>query len=263
MSRELYTKENYISPDKYIQGRIVEYDIKSANINCLLNSGVISKEDYDKYNRMTKHDREIAIGNLHNILSGKGINVSGVISDKLREYRYKFVNSNNIEDFEIVRIAKDAMYINRSVDVSYTSFDDNILFRKKMVASSMMNLNGILIFVWYDDRNEINIEVKGLGKNTDSHQNGMLTLIANSIYMIDRISIQDAILYIQDAYRMYIARQLPLDYYREFNSESNFKVINSNYSLPSINGLTNIDISFNLSIIRELYSIAFNLYVSK
>jgi hypothetical protein len=263
MSRELYAKENYITGEKYIQGRIVEYDIKSANINCLLNSGVISKEDYDRYNNMEKHDREIAIGNLHKILAGDGINVSEIISNKIREYRYKFVNSNNIEDFEIVRIAKDAMYINRSVDIQYTTFDDNILFRKKLVASSMINLNGVLVFAWYDDHNEINIEVKGLGKNAEYHQNGMLTLIANTMYLVDRSGIQDAILYIQEAYKMYICRQLPIEYYREFNGISDYKIINSKYTLSSVNSLASVDIGYNLMIIRELYSIVFGLYVSR
>ena len=30
---DLYKKENYLTPDKYISGHIVEYDVEKANIN--------------------------------------------------------------------------------------------------------------------------------------------------------------------------------------------------------------------------------------
>jgi hypothetical protein len=213
---------------------------------------------------MPKYDREVSIGKLHLLKASEGINVSGIISDKLREYRFKFIESNNILDNEIVRIAKDAIYVNRSVDVSYTSFDGNIIFRPKMEASSMINLNGVLVFSWYDSHGNINIEVKGLGKNSEYHQNGMLVLIANTMYMVDRTGIVDAIRYIQETYKLYISRQLPIDYYRTFDSISEFRVKNSNLSISNISNLSpDIDIGYNLYIIRELYSIVFNLYVSR
>ena len=37
----------YLTPSRYVSGRIVEYDIKSANISVLREYNIITQEDYD------------------------------------------------------------------------------------------------------------------------------------------------------------------------------------------------------------------------
>jgi hypothetical protein len=256
---DLYLQENYLTPDKYVSGHIVEYDVEKANINMLLRAGEIDQNYYNFLYSLPKRDREVEIGKLH----FKNPNISEIISERLTYYRKLFFESNDLNEEEIVRIAKDAIFVLRSYNLSNISFE-GVVFRPKMVASGMVNLNKILVFSKYNNLDQIEIEVKGLGSNDILHQNGMLVLIANVMYIIDRVSIKDALIYIQDTYKKYINMELPIDYYREFNSYSCFKIKNTNicpmYLTEDDKNI--IDISYNINYIRELYSIVFNLYIT-
>ena len=177
------------------------------------------------------------------------------------KYRELLFKTNKIQDNEVVRIAKDAVYILRSYNLSNLEFG-KVVFRPKLTASSMINLNKILVFSQYNNLDQIEIEVKGLGKNDELHQNGMLSLIANIMYMVDRVGITDAIQYLQEIYSQYVSLQLPLDYYREFNSYSNYSIKGTSlhplFVDESYRGL--VDISYNIQYLRELYSILLSIF---
>ena len=58
-------KRNYLIKNvSYLSGRIVEYDIKAANISILHQAGAISAEYYQLLHSIPKISREVAIGNL-------------------------------------------------------------------------------------------------------------------------------------------------------------------------------------------------------
>ena len=50
--KEISSGTSYLNPSRFISGRIVEYDIRSANISALLDAGVI---DIDQYNKLNIH----------------------------------------------------------------------------------------------------------------------------------------------------------------------------------------------------------------
>lgn len=258
---ELYLKENYITPERYVSGRITEYDIKAANINVLLRANLIDQAYYNFLKSLPKHDREVEIGQFHLRMLPKGINVSKVISDELTKYRKMLFEQNQIKDTEVVRIAKDAVFILKSYNLTRLDFD-GIIFVPKMVASAMININKVLVFMWYNNQNQIEIDVRGLGSNDQFHQNGMLSIIANVMFMIDKVSIQEALTYLQDMTVRYVNKQLPIEYYREFNSDSSYHLTNTNMYAKFLteNDLDMVDITFNYNVIRELYSIVFGLY---
>jgi hypothetical protein len=262
----LYEKENYLTPDKYVSGNIVEYDMEKANINMLLRAGVIDQNYYNFLSYLPKREREIEVGKLHFIYTpekGYPSNyISTVISEELKKYRKLLFESNNLKDEEIVRIAKDAIFVLRSYNLSQICFD-GVVFRPKLVASAMLNLNKILIFSKYNNLDQIEIEVKGLGNNDIYHQNGILVIIANTMYIMERVSLKDALLYVQETYKQYINKELPIEYYREFNSFSCFKLIDSDLSPMFLDEKYKdiVDISYNINFLRELYSIVFNLYM--
>lgn len=259
----LYTKESYIIDECYISGRIVEYDVQAANINILLNKGIIDESYYHFLQSIPKIDREIAIGNLDKTLQKtEDIKISKIISAELLEYRKKLFEYNNLEDSDIIRIAKDAVYVMKSYDLKYTQFD-NIIFRKKMVASSMLNLFKILIFCWYNDMDQIEIDVVGINKNLELHQNGILVIIANTMYLMEKISITEAIKYLQKMYDDYVNLRLPIDYYRRFDPTSCFDIKGAKLSIMfKPDNIEQIDISYNLNYLRELYRIVLSVYTS-
>ena len=55
---------SYITPLNYISGRIVEYDIASANINMLYKYNMIDINYYNYLKSLPKINREVEIGKL-------------------------------------------------------------------------------------------------------------------------------------------------------------------------------------------------------
>ena len=267
---KIIKSNSYIMPNlRYMRGHIVEYDISSANISILRQYDAIDDNYYNYLKMLPKIDREIEVGNLC-----KPINVGAledgepktepseytkILSRGFEEARRSLIISNNIQPEEIVRIAKDAVYVNRFVDLQNTKFG-YIEFKKKMIADCVIMLNrSTLVFYWYTDNN-INIEVIGLGNNKYLHQNYMITFIGTVITIIERSGVTDALNFISDFYKQYITLSLDLDFYREFNSGSEFRIKDSKFFISGYTDIKNIDISYNANIIRELWSIVVSMY---
>ena len=73
---------------------------------------------------------------------------------------------------------------------------------------------------------------------------------------------------ILDFYKAYISKALPIGYYREFNADSKFlfrvtPVQNFKFDNISDKEFPYIDISFNLNVIRDLYSIISTEYFKR
>lgn len=256
---EVLEQTSYNHPSRYISGRIVEYDIKAANINTLYEAGAIDDKLYNYLLFLPKKDREVYIGKLiktdHRYYD--------CIQNGIKSAKKKLIYSNgNIEVSDIVRIANDAVYINKSYDLCNTKFG-NIEFKKSKPYSSMIRLqtkfNDLIIFFYYNDEG-INIDVKGINKEYQLlHVDYMLTFIANVIYNLERVSIEDALNLVTSFYEDYISMKLPLGYYRELNYVSLYRLKYVNYAVENPSN-EEIDINFNLYIIRDLYSIILELY---
>ena len=83
----IVSKLSYFTPSRYISGRIVEYDIKSANITMLKVANVISEETYQYLQSLPKMSREIEIG----LLIRSNPNIFKAISSGIEKYKLKFV----------------------------------------------------------------------------------------------------------------------------------------------------------------------------
>lgn len=256
----IITRTSYIYPLRYISGRIVEYDIKSANVSILYKYGKIDKKYYNYLTSLPKISREIEIG----LLIRDDITYFDTIQEGIKEAKFALGKTNNIKPEEIIRVANDAVYINRPYDLKYTSFD-NIIFNIKTISNSMIKLDKLVIFISYNGDN-INIDVKGINDDKLSlHQEYMLSFIANAVYLLERSSIEDSIKFITEFYEDYINLRLDKGFYRELNVYSLFKYKHSEFFLEELS-INDIDINYNLFIIRELWSIIlekFNIQINK
>lgn len=253
-SDEVLNKKEYVGPSRYYTGRIVEYDIKAANINVLYHEGVLDKEKYDYYCRLPKDAREVAIGKLIQ----QDNTIYDVLMAGILKFRHLLVESNDIKEDEIVRLATDAIYVNRFIDLKYTKFD-NVEFVKKSESSNMVKLLDLLIFSNYINNN-IDIDVKGLGNSINLHQQFMLSLIANVIYMFERVSLEDAISYLTQMYESYVRLQLPIGFYRQLNPNSGYLLKGFNMMVYDVTDINMIDINYNLQYLRELHNILFERF---
>lgn len=254
-----YEMTSYITPLKYVSGRIVEYDIKSANITMLLNCGLINQDKFNYLSSIPKIHREIEVG----LMIKNNNKYYEAISSGILDAKRELIKINKVDPNNIVRVANDALYINQSTDLKYNIVgkNNNIIFNQKAVYSSMLKLNNLIIFFWYNNEG-INIDVKGINKQSQQlHLEYLLSIIANVIYRIERVSVSDALNYISIFYDDYINLKLPKEFYRELNSESMYRCKNSCFLISNIESLTeDIDINYNLYIIRELWSIVLELY---
>ncbi len=259
LTRDILTKDNYINPLRYISGRIVEYDMKAANVSILFDKGVIDYDSYVQYNMLPKDIREKEIG----LLIKHDRSIYDTIAGGIKEYRIKFGEVNNIDSLQICRISRDAIYINTSTDLPITQMSNVVEFRPKSISNVMLTLGKIIIFVSLVN-NGISIDVKGLGNSYTLHQNYMLNIIGSVIYYIERSEIKDALNFLSSIIDQYINKELDIGYYRNFNSGSTYTLYIGDYVYDVLEidptYLDNIDINCNLTVLRELWSICIELY---
>ena len=248
---------NYVIPLDYISGRISEYDIKKANINILLKNNVISEGHYKYLESLPKYDREVYIGKMirSNTYIGECIKF-GIIEAKKVLFTSNYVNID-----EIIRIANDAVYINRLDDLYFTKFD-NIEFIKKSEWTNFVKLNKSLLLFININGSSMNIDVKGIN-NLELHE-PLISVLANVILTLERSGIDNAISDLSNFIEDYIDLKLDVSYYRELNSFGNFKIKDKNFYISDTSiSVNDIDINYNLNLLRKFMSILYNLYFSK
>ena len=252
----IINSNNYLTPSRYISGRIVEYDIKAANITMLRKYGKISDDYYSYLQRLPKENREIEIG----LLIRKDKSYYDTIHNGIVEAKKKLFLSNNLESYQICRIANDAVYVNKPIDLSNIIFDD-IEFVKKSIWSNMITLNKHLIIFSYRDGIDTHVDIKGISKQAQElHGPYMITFILSAINIMETGSTEAALNYITTFVEDYINLRLPKEYYRELSPESLYHYKNSQFYLMEIEDINSIDINYNLYLIRELYSIILGQY---
>ena len=178
------------------------------------------------------------------------------------EAKKMLVEANNITLPEIVRIANDAVYINRPSILEHRVFD-NIEFKVKSINHVCLRLMNKLFITFKSDENGLDIDVKGIGDNKRLHGNYMLSFIATLVNTVERAGIDDGIRLLSDFYKRYTQLQLPIGFYREFNSGSAFRIktgsrVNNYFVSDSTNlDINIIDINYNAEVIRDLWTILF------
>ena len=168
---QLASKITYFCNSRFLSGRIMEYDIRAANISMLRQANMINEDFYQYLLVSPKSYREQFIGmqekrEMEEAGTRSAIEGSPTykaIYEGIRLAKCQLFDLNNIQPQEVVRIANDAVYINRLSDLEYTKFGDYIEFKQKMVAESVLKLSTTLVLFFWHNMNGLNIEVKGIG----------------------------------------------------------------------------------------------------
>lgn len=99
--------------------------------------------------------------------------------------------------------------------------------------------------------------------NIELHKDHFIALIFKIMNMVSKNNIQLAIDTLRDFYRDYVNGELNIEYYREFNLQSKFKVSSMNYIYYidlEPDDVKSLDISYNEKVIRYLVSLIWGLY---
>lgn len=240
---------------------IREYDIKAANINTLLSANGISQDNYNYLVNLPKEYREDYIGRM----IGKDRKIYDMIHNGIIEGKLQLFQSNHIEDHEVLRIANDAVYVLRSKPLMYTSFGQ-IQFVTKNLYTSFAKIGPNSVFINGSDLDNLQIDVIGMKKVLDLHINGFLSFVVSILYMLEKAPIEEVISAYNRYYQQYMTRSLSFEHYREFNSESRFRIGSSSKSLQSWmidnfpGDIHTLDISFNAMLLRDIYQIILTVW---
>lgn len=246
---------NYNCPDRYVSGYITEYDIKQANINILYKYNIIDKDYYNYLSHVPKIQREVIIGNLIKDDKTK----YNIIQKGIKEAKCQLFDSNNLKEYEIIRIANDAVYVNRINGLKYTTFD-NIEFVPKSTSTNYLRLYNILFFINFGE--QINVDIKGLGEDYSIHE-PLISIIVNIINELQYAGIKTAMKSLSNFIDDYQNGKLDISYYREMNPEALYRVRGGEFFLSTVTKLSpELDINYNLYILRELSSILYEIYTS-
>lgn len=99
--------------------------------------------------------------------------------------------------------------------------------------------------------------------NIELHKYYFIALIFKIMNMVSKNNIQLAIDTLRDFYRDYVNGELNIEYYREFNLQSKFKVSSMNYIYYIDSDLVDVrslDISYNEKVLRYISSLIWGVY---
>ena len=99
--------------------------------------------------------------------------------------------------------------------------------------------------------------------NIELHKDYLIAFIFKVMNMVSKNNIQLAVETIRNFYRDYVNGELNIEYYREFNLQSKFKVSSMNYIYYIDSDLVDVrslDISYNEKVLRYISSLIWGVY---
>ena len=262
----IYEHINYTSDISYLSNVFIyEYDISKANINVLYSKKVITKDVYDYLYNSERMVRQKYVGMLQ-----KDKSVSDKLQQGIIEAKKQLFESNGIEDYEVLGIKNDAVFIiNRQL--KNTKFG-LINFMCKNIYTSFYKILNLEFYYYYNHiNNSEKLDIKGIQDDKLLlHKDYMYQLFKDIFYSIQINGVEVAIRMLKEFYMDYISLTLPIEYYRRFNSESTYHSnsissyqIGFEFNTADDNMKNIIDISYNAMLLIELQKILYSMYFDK
>lgn len=262
----LFELINYTADISYLTNVFIrEYDISKCNINVLFSKGVIDKNTYDYLYSSERMVRQSYIGKLQ-----KDNRILKILKDGIIEAKQIFFNANNIKDSDVLSIKNDAVFlINKKALITKFNL---IEFKEKSLYTSFYKINNMELYYYYNNITKAEyLDVKGISDiNLAKHDQYFLQFIKDIFYSIQVNGSEITLRMLKEFYNEYISLKLPIEFYRRFDSTSNYHFkyltnINTGFEAEYIinDNKNNIDISYNLSIIIQLQKYIMSMYFNK
>lgn len=244
---DLWDKVDYKAPVNFYLNRVFEYDIRQANVSVLRAFDVLPSVVLDRLANLPKIDRNVAIGNLEKEEKYKHLKID--IARGIKYAKRELFLANRLQSDEILSIKNDAVFVmGRRLKV--TKFGP-IEFILKNRFSMFHRIEGIEFY--YDGTKDL-VTAKGISDEvmeTPDHQHGMLEFFRTVFKLLlkdNRVKLRKYLLTFTDQYK---SRVLPHQYYRELNSDNQYRsaMVIGDYALHlteiSQDQVSQIDINYN------------------
>lgn len=251
---DLYTTEDY---DYIISKRIVEYDIKSAGINLCKYYRLLPKEKLEYLDTLDKQSQKVQIGKY--MRSDPEFNK--LQTKAFKWIRKEFFKANDIKDSDVISIKKDAIFIvsKKCKNVEF----GNVEFVEKNVYTSYHRFGNVELY--YNSKKDI-LDVKGINNDLLYQHKSFMNILKRIFKLLEENNHTEFVKFMKRFTDDYKNKRLNYKYYREFNSGSNFIVLNEGANNSYVFGVNNMDetlddkmdISYNyinyiLPIIQRFY----------
>lgn len=214
----LYEKTNYLTDLTLVQNRIVEWDLRAANISALRASGMISSAILDRLSDVDKKTREVRVGQM--IRADKSI--GKLIKKGIYQAREMLFRSNLIQSQEVVSIKNDAVYL-AGRKLKHTKFGFYEFVPKN---SYTFFLQFDKLEFYYDGR-ENRLDIKGLNQaeKDPDQQKGMVKFFCTVFKLYTQGRRKELSRYLIQFSEDYKAKTLPVEYYKELRNPSVYRTI--------------------------------------
>ena len=219
MSSKLYEKDLFLNDNifYFFNKSIYEYDMRNAGFNLTRAYNLLPKSKIEELGRMKKERRTIEIGKIQR----KNDVYKDKLSKAFKEARRMFFEMNNIEDSDIISIKKDAIFTTKRCD--FQKFLEFIEFREKNYYTSYIRLSK-KIELYYSERQ---MDIKGLGKESLEYHKDYLVHFIHLYFKKMECDEPVAVLeFIRKFIDKYKRRELSVGYYRRFERDAYFQLIN-------------------------------------
>lgn len=291
---DLWNKTNYISEfiDFIISKCIVEMDIQKANISVLAHKGIISPEQYLNLFRSDRNKRLVHVG----LMQRDDPEITECLKSGITEIRKTIFDIFNISDYNLISIKNDAIFFILDPMKSIINNDDRVLYNRetgvitithpyfnnqdgfihvipKNIYSSYYRLNKKEL-LYRKSRLDVPEMLHISGINDDKillHEDYLCDFLKALFETAETNGVAEALNILNNFYMSYINKQVPIGYYRRFDSFSRFDLNHSvsDYAdfcadFIDVNSvdLSDIDISYNESMLRKLQRIYSTIYFS-
>lgn len=212
----LMQKDNWTDNSvDFIISDIIEYDMQRGGLSIIKEKNLLDIDIIKSLECMEKRKANREVG----LLQKKNKVLRDGLINGFKEYRIRFAQENLLKPQDILSIKKDAIFVKRFCQT--LEFDKFIMFRQKNTYTAYLHLNEFE-FYYCEDR----LDVKGLGRNAQKHENYMTSLIKKFLYFLTLYDIEGAKKFLVKQMNEYKYRRLDIGYYREYNSLSAYSLFN-------------------------------------
>ena len=231
--KDLYTNKEF---DYLIGKRIIEYDIKSANVNLCRYYELLPEDELNKIEMMTKRERVIYVGKLQR----DDKNFAKKLSKAFKDMRKQFFIANKIVDSDILSIKKDAIFI-VGKRCHNTNFG-NVTFVEKNVYSSFHRLNNL---EFYYSGKDNKVDIKGIDDNSLYLYQSFINILKRLFRYLERNQREEFVKFVKDFVTNYKEKRLTYEYYKELTTNGCYTLIQNDSDKKIVYGLESIDESID------------------
>lgn len=234
-AKSILIKPRWTDPIDLFIGDLVEYDMKDGGYSIIRQNKLLPPNEIERIGKIPKGiERDSAVGKLRYSKDAKIAQVPKLLEQYFTKYRLDFGEANELTANDIFSTKRDAVFLKRYI--SQTEFGEYIKFAEKHTYDVYFLLGQDELVTNFASRHKTyeiyyntysdDIAVKGIKtiKVEEYHKDGILTAIKKYLKYLVSFDYRGATKYIVKLIDDYKFFRLPIEFYREFNDTSSYKI---------------------------------------